>query len=167
MEKKFRIVTDCNAVKATATKKEILPRVARWWVYLQDFNFNIVYRPGRNVSHVDYLSRNPLFVAVSRISHGDKTWIKVEQDCDEWIQSCKDILLNNDISPETQSYFNDYQLQNDVLYRKVLINGKKFKRWYVPKLARWRKMRLYHDEMIHLGFDRMIKKLSESCWFPK
>lgn len=26
---------------------------------------------------------------------------------------------------------------------------------------------MYHDDMSHLGFDRMIKKLGESCWFPK
>lgn len=52
---KFKIVTDCNAVKATATKEAILPRLARWWVYMQDFYFEIVYRPGRKVSHIDYL----------------------------------------------------------------------------------------------------------------
>lgn len=43
---KFRIVTDCNSVKATVNKKEICPRIARWWTYLQDFNYETVYRKG-------------------------------------------------------------------------------------------------------------------------
>lgn len=165
--KKIRIVTDCNAVKATATKKDILPRVARWWVYLQDFDYEIVYRPGKKVSHVDYLSRNHPNVSVIRKSYGQNTWLKVEQDRDHWVQTCKDILINNDICPETKEYFDNYKLQNDVLYRKVKNGDLSGKRWYVPKLARWRVMRMFHDEMSHLGYDRMIAKLGEICWFPK
>lgn len=60
---KFKLITDCSAVRATMTKKEINPRVARWWIYLQDYNFDIEYRPGRRVAHVDYLSRNPVCLA--------------------------------------------------------------------------------------------------------
>ncbi|GBP44073.1 Retrovirus-related Pol polyprotein from transposon 17.6 [Eumeta japonica] len=37
----FTIVTDCNALKATERKKDLLPRVARWWIYYQDFHFTI------------------------------------------------------------------------------------------------------------------------------
>ncbi|XP_033228956.1 uncharacterized protein LOC117180569 [Belonocnema kinseyi] len=57
---KFTVVTDCSAVRATANKKDIQPRVARWWVYLQDYNFEIAYRPGAQAAHVDFLSRNPI-----------------------------------------------------------------------------------------------------------
>lgn len=39
----FTLVTDCNAIKSTATKKDILSRVARWWIYMQDFNFIIFF----------------------------------------------------------------------------------------------------------------------------
>lgn len=50
----FKIVTDCNAVKSTFTKKDLLPRVARWWAYLQDFNFELTYRKGSSLPHVDF-----------------------------------------------------------------------------------------------------------------
>lgn len=42
----FTVVTDCNAMKLTKSKKDLLPRVARWWVYLQDFDFALDYRKG-------------------------------------------------------------------------------------------------------------------------
>lgn len=63
----FKIVTDCNALKATEKKKDLLPRVARWWIYLQDFNFTIEYRKGAMMTHADYLSRNPV-AEVNQIS---------------------------------------------------------------------------------------------------
>jgi hypothetical protein len=47
---KFLIVTDCNSVKTTVSKKEIVPRIAKWWAYLQDFNYEIVYRKGSSLS---------------------------------------------------------------------------------------------------------------------
>lgn len=31
--KSFKIVTDCNALKMIQRKKDLLPRVARWWMY--------------------------------------------------------------------------------------------------------------------------------------
>lgn len=50
---KFNVVTDCSAVRATMTKKEINPRV----------DFDIEYCSGTRVANVDYLSRNPVYLA--------------------------------------------------------------------------------------------------------
>ena len=35
-------------------------RVARWAMFLRDFQHVIEHRPGKNMAHVDALSRNPL-----------------------------------------------------------------------------------------------------------
>lgn len=57
----FTIFTDCNSVRATSVKKDLHPRVARWWIKLQDYDFSIAYRPGHKMAHVDYCqSRNPV-----------------------------------------------------------------------------------------------------------
>lgn len=42
----FKIITDCNSVKSTINKKDLSPRVARWWSYMQDFTFDVEYRKG-------------------------------------------------------------------------------------------------------------------------
>nr|CAI5855337.1 unnamed protein product [Callosobruchus analis] len=42
----FAIITDCAAVRSTFSKRDLLPRVARWWLAIQDFDFEIKHRPG-------------------------------------------------------------------------------------------------------------------------
>lgn len=54
----FKVVTDCNALRTTFSKKDLLPRIGRWWLEVQDFSFVIEYRPGAKMAHVDALSRN-------------------------------------------------------------------------------------------------------------
>ncbi|KAL1447179.1 hypothetical protein WDU94_005469 [Cyamophila willieti] len=56
----FKVVTDCLSLKATQSKKDLIPRVQRWWSFLQSYNFTIEYRKAERMSHVDFLSRNPL-----------------------------------------------------------------------------------------------------------
>lgn len=93
---KFTVVTDCSALKATSSKKEILPRIARWWLQLQEFNFDVQYRPGERMKHVDALSRNPSTTeqppeeTLFRITQDD--WVLSGQITDEKIKAIHDIL---------------------------------------------------------------------------
>ena len=49
---KFTVVTSCSAIRPTINKEDIQPRIARWWVYLHDYTFDIVYSPGIQFAHV-------------------------------------------------------------------------------------------------------------------
>ena len=89
---KFTVVTDCSAIRAIALKKDINPRAVRWWVYLQDFKFDDVYRPGNQVSHVDYLSRNPIECLAVDITPCE--WIKAAQLQDDEIKVIREILAS-------------------------------------------------------------------------
>ncbi|XP_014256467.1 uncharacterized protein LOC112126102 [Cimex lectularius] len=55
----FTVVTDCSSLKATENKKDLIPRVQRWWAFLQAFNFKFEYRGAKRMAHVDYLSHQP------------------------------------------------------------------------------------------------------------
>lgn len=46
----FTIYTDCNSIRVTTLKKHFHPRVARWWIQLQDYDLTIRYRTGKKWS---------------------------------------------------------------------------------------------------------------------
>lgn len=53
----FTIVTDCNALVYAVTKANLNPRITRWTLLLQNYTFKITHRSGKNMMHVDALSR--------------------------------------------------------------------------------------------------------------
>lgn len=57
---KFTIVTNCSALRATFTKRDLVPRISGWWIQFLEVDCNIEYRPGKKKAHVDALSRDPI-----------------------------------------------------------------------------------------------------------
>lgn len=87
---KFKIVTDCAAFTQTMRKKELSTRIARWALYLEDYNYDIEHRAGSAIRHVDALSRNPVLT----IEMNDDVSIKIRraQENDEEICTIKRVL---------------------------------------------------------------------------
>lgn len=52
--------TDHSALSFLQSRTEKCPRLQRWALRLQEFNFKLVHRPGRQQRHVDCLSRAPV-----------------------------------------------------------------------------------------------------------
>lgn len=160
----FKIITDCNALKSTMNKKDLSPRVARWWTYMQDFNFEIVYKKGTYISHVDYLSRNPVEAlppmsgSVNLINDGS-SWLEIAQQNDPETQALIDRVQTGEVDA------NQYLVQNNLLHYKIEPNGDP--KLYVPKGTRITILQLFHDENCHVGFDKTINKIREHFWFPR
>lgn len=156
---KFVVITDCNALKSTERKKDLLPRVARWWIYLQDFEFSIEYRKGVMMPHADYLSRNPA-VQVNQVSK-PRNWAQVAQSADEETQ---DLLQKHRDGELDQSR---YVVQKDVLYYKYIPSGEDSRLLcYIPKGHRLSLLRIYHDEHDHIGADKTLDLILKHFWFP-
>ena len=51
------IITDHAALKWLLSQKEPKGRLARWVAFIQQFHYTIRHQPGKNISHVDGLSR--------------------------------------------------------------------------------------------------------------
>lgn len=153
----FTLITDCNAIKSTSTKKDILPRVARWWSYMQDFDFSIVYRKGSSLPHVDFLSRNPV---VRRIDATNTNWLYVEQRGDDetmqLINASKDGLLDK----------TRYSVKNGILHYVISSPDGTHKKPFVPRRSRLGLLRIFHDEQCHVGMDKTIDSIQKHFWFP-
>lgn len=104
----FRVVTDCNSLKTSRTKIDLTPRVHRWWAFLQAFDFDIQYREGRKMAHVDFFSRNHLPEPDSathssgRENHIEEKHVNIAELSPNWLQAeqrrdpeCMKLLLSS------------------------------------------------------------------------
>lgn len=161
----FTIVTDCNSLRATFEKKDMLPRVARWWSVMQEYDFNIIYKPGLTMSHVDALSRNPADVEsppTLEVRNVDSNWITTVQHSDSELQRIISIL-NDENSNNIADIKNNYLVKRGLLYRKTEHGD----RWVVPKGVRWQVMKANHDDIGHFGLDKTFEKIKSNFWFAK
>lgn len=157
--KHIKIVTDCTAVRATLVKRDLIPRIARWWLFIQDYDMSIEYRPGERMRHVDALSRCPVdSVNINRLEVTD--WFLTVQSQDDKLKQIMDQIKSGSANSDIT---NNYVLINDRLYRKTL-NGN---RLVVPSLARWKIVQMHHDDIGHTGFKRSTDLIKNDFWFPK
>ncbi|GFU39324.1 transposon Tf2-9 polyprotein [Trichonephila clavipes] len=147
---KFKIVTDCSAFQKTMSKKQLTPKIARWALFLEDFNYEIIHRPGKQMGHVDCLSRYP----VMTITYDEITTKLTNcQRNDEYINSLKTLLEKKQI--------NDFVVKNDVLYKiendnDVLV---------VPQQMQTEIVKNIHSKG-HLGINKTESMLKQSFYFP-
>lgn len=105
----FTIVTDCNAIKSSLQKHELLPRIHRWLAFLQHYDFKIEYRQGSRMKHADFFSRNPI-TCINLASNVD-SWLVVEQRRDPDLAAIiKDLERGEELSK--------YRLHDNILQRQ-------------------------------------------------
>ncbi|GFX35824.1 transposon Tf2-8 polyprotein [Trichonephila clavipes] len=104
----FKIITDCDALVKTLSKKELNLRLARWALYLQEFNYTIEHHTGSKKAHVDALSRPPHCILIQNSVH--LQFLKAQQ-ADDQITAIKTLL-------ETLPHDN-YIVKNKLFYKIV------------------------------------------------
>lgn len=177
----FKLVTDCNAIKSTMTKRDLIPRVARWWIAMQEFDFTIEYRAGAKMSHVDALSRNPIVADdppfrddddrvfsihwdINKIDVADERWLQTVQQSDSELQRIVSILKD----PESNNIVevkNNFTIKNNKLYRIVRKDDTVRLLWVVPKSVRWQIVKSNHDDVGHFSYDKTYEKVRRVYWF--
>lgn len=120
-----------------------MPRVHRWWAFLQAYDFDIKYREGKHMSHADFFSRNPLpinnnhkRVKEKRINLAEisENWLQAEQRKDDKLNKIILQLKNNDMDPDIAK---TYLLKLGVLHRKIQRNNRTQYLPIVPVHFRW------------------------------
>lgn len=166
---KFRIITDCEALVQTLNRQKTTPKIARWALSLDKFEFTIKHRSGSLMSHVDTLSRYP--IAQMEVDQNDNNpneqialidptdvdiQLQIMQNRDENIVQLRQKLENGNVT--------NFMLDDGLVYyqkpgEKALL--------YVPKEMEQNIIRQAHDKTCHMGVDKCLDQIKLHYWFPK
>lgn len=163
----FRIVTDCSAVRYALTKKDIIPRIARWVLSTQEFSFEIAHREGTRMQHVDALSRNPLQSGEKSeteivLSITEADWLLSVQLQDKKLVEIRTILESGEQHLH-EEIFDKYELLGNKVYRRT----DQGRRWVVPKHCIWQIIKCNHDDLGHFSVDKTVERISSRYWFSR
>jgi len=87
---KFKIITDCDSFRLILSKQTVNPRIARWAMFLQQYEYKIIHRPGKHMVHVNALSRcNSILVLEGNTF---EQTLSIKQDQDQTIREIRDQL---------------------------------------------------------------------------
>lgn len=150
----FTIVTDCNSLALTLNKKQVNPRIARWALELENYDYNIVHRGNERMRHVDALSRNTEILVIEANSF--EQVLAVEQGRDPQI-----LQLRSELEAHPNPLF---ELSDGLVYKKS--RGDKLL-FYVPACMEDNVIRSCHDQMGHFGTDKVQNLLTKFYWFPR
>ncbi|GFV19659.1 transposon Tf2-6 polyprotein [Trichonephila clavipes] len=126
----FKIVTDCSAFQKTMQKKELITRIARWALQLEEFDYEIEHRAGSRMKHVDSLSRYPVMMVCNDTLTSK---LKNAQEEDDNIQTLKSLLEKQ----ESEEFFE----RNGILYK--YLNGREL--IVTPKAMQAELIKLIHE----------------------
>ncbi|CAH4019382.1 unnamed protein product [Pieris brassicae] len=177
------VVTDCNSLKASRTKVDLTPKVHRWWAFLQAFDFDIQYREGRRIAHVDFFfSRNhipetnnlatPCSVSSKENNVVEKR-VNIAELYSNWLQSeqrrdpeCHEIIGKIESDDLDLENCKIYEMRSNVLYRKIQRNNRNIWLPIVPRAFRWSVINHIHESILHLGWDKTLDQVYQHYWFP-
>lgn len=156
----FTVITDHHSLLWLHNLKNPHGRLARWALRLQQFDYTIIHRPGKEHVVPDCLSRlNP--PEISNITMN-------EDNLDNWYKNMCDRVKTNPLK------FPDWRVSDDNKLYKQIENTKfldNFSSWklVLPKASRNDIMNKYHDNPItggHLGIFKTYHKILSKYYWP-
>lgn len=148
----FTVVTDCEALTQTLKKRDVNPRIAKWALALENYDYKIQHRKGEHMAHVDALSRMPI---VTAIEAGDvDVSVQITQSRDDDIVAIRNGLELGGLS--------GYVWEDGLVFR---VNYKQQRQLLVPREMKVNVIRLVHEKYGHGGVDRCTNQIAKHYWF--
>ena len=160
---RVRVITDNWATKFLLTKPDLNKRQAGWLDFIQEFNLEIIYRPGKENTVADALSRRPDYVinVIQPVtpSKGLLPAIQAAARDDELYQR-----LLRQVESQNRT---DFKVRDGLLYKEEKPSPP---RLYIPNGSlRTDLLKEAHDSAIsgHLGRDKTFERLSRTFYWPR
>ncbi len=144
----FTVVTDHAALQWLLKFSNSKRRLFRWSKDLSIYDFDVIHRAGKDMQHVDALSRAPVNLYVKSAFHKNMITrddlIKAQQR-----SNCKAF---------GRQFFKDGILS---------IKTRGFIRHVIPQSMISTVLKSCHDDSGHPGYKKCIRQISQSYWWPK
>lgn len=160
------IKTDCNAVRSAMTKKNIIPRIGRWWLKLSEYDFEIKHTLGLENRHADALSRNAIDLPDNTTTVADVCVFHSCLDSIDWITVLA--RTNIKIIAIVEALQKDKELTKDDLRIRAefkIENGRVFKTenqvdlLYIPDNGRYKIVQICIRNSVTLESTKLLPKL--------
>ena len=150
----FKIITDCNSLTLTLNRRELNPRIARWALELENYNYSVQHRPGVRMGHADALSRCQV---VSVVDTEDIDFqLRATQNRDPTISELKKVLGERELK--------SFAMKDGLVYKR---NRKGDLQFYVSSEIENNLIRQVHEKIGHLGVNKCYDQIRIHYWFPK
>ena len=154
---KFTVITDHRSLQYLATQDKLSARQTRWSEFLQQFDYEIKYRPGKENDVADGLSRRP----DHQIAALNKSSIIIST---ELLDTIKAEYQNDKVTRKIlEKGHKEYSVRDGVIYTSD-------NRLYIPlnESVKLQLMKEYHDTEIngHLGEFKTLERLSRQYYWP-
>ena len=170
--RRFVIKCDHRPLQWLMSKNEPAGRLSRWALKIQEYQFEIEYKPGKANQNADCLSRIPIN-HVEEITHETNTASNVwywYPKMDDWIEEqrkdehCKTILerISDPVPPSKEEKKRYTIMKNGIICTK---DG----RVVVPKGKVQEVLKLCHDHPLsgHMGIQRTLSRLQPKFTWPE
>jgi len=173
--RKFCVKTDHRPLEFIYAEKKGIPtrtsaRVARWALELMPYDFEIFYKPGSSIPHVDMLSRlsdneesesifevEEPFTDHSLISE-IKRFSESNRDYQRLIERIKDNKWSKTNKAERQMFRYRWELtvENNIIYKRT--------KFFIPGIFRENVLQTAHET--HQGKLAMLNCIKNEFWWP-
>lgn len=143
-----------NSLTLTLNKKHINPRIARWGLEMENFNYSIEHRSNQRMCHVDSLSRVVQVNVIEQTSIEQTLAVEQERDTNIFI-------IRQSLEKGLSSH-SAFELIDGLVYRKKGETSL----FYVPSLMEYNVIRANHDDFGHFSTDKVLDLISKTYWFP-
>ena len=167
----FKLITDHNPLTSLQALKDVGGRLSRWLMYLQQFQFTVEYRMGKQHANADAMSRVPASTAVMPvISHQLSTSVDIiaaQQADDQLSTVMKALTTKSPLPSTTPPGLKHCFLENGLLCRTFQgPTNNTHTQLVLPSKLRHTALQQLHNELGHLGYHKTMERVKQRYYWP-